>query len=101
MLIKRGILATAVNHKEKSAERELMEYLEQASVLRAGFESHADPQIADELYPETIEKDATNDDDDDIDLEEMLKRELEGMTSTKSKKSNRFSECRRPLIWPC
>ena len=28
MLAKRGIVATAVNNKEKSAERELMEYLE-------------------------------------------------------------------------
>ena len=42
------------------------------------------------MYPETIEKDANE--DDDIDLEEMLKRELEGM-SAKAKKSNRFSTC--------
>lgn len=42
------------------------------------------------MYPETIEKEAKE--DDDIDLEEMLKRELEGM-SAKAKKSNRFSEC--------
>jgi len=31
MLVKRGIMATAVQNKERSAERELMEYLEEVS----------------------------------------------------------------------
>jgi len=42
------------------------------------------------LYPETIDSgEGGGGDDEDVDLEEMLKRELEGIK--KQKKSNRFS----------
>lgn len=47
-------------------------------------------QVADELYPETIEKQGGDDDDEDVDMEEMLERELAGMKT--DDKSKRFSE---------
>lgn len=50
-------------------------------------------QVADELYPETIEKAVGDDDEEDVDMETMLERELAGMK--KNEKSKRFSE----LIW--
>ena len=49
-------------------------------------------QVCDVLYPDTIEAGEGGEDDDDVDLEEMLKRELEGIK--KQKKSNRFSKPR-------
>ncbi len=54
------------------------------------------PQVADELYPETLEATVKQEGDDgeDVDLEEMLKRELAGMNvnkkSTRFRKSNPF-----------
>ncbi|RSH88846.1 hypothetical protein EHS25_003074 [Saitozyma podzolica] len=70
-----GIIVTAVMHKERSAEKELIHFLE---------------TIADEVYPETIEAEVKREDgaEDDLDLEEMLKRELAGMGG--DKKSKRF-----------
>ena len=38
-----------------------------------------------------MEVDVKTEDDDDMDLEDMLKKELEGMSG--AKKSNRFREC--------
>jgi tRNA acetyltransferase TAN1 len=65
-------------HKERSAEKELIHFLE---------------TIADEVYPETIEAEVKREDgaEEDLDLEEMLKRELEGMGG--DKKSKRFRGC--------
>lgn len=81
---------TAVQNKEKSAEREIVNYLE---------------EVADELYPETIESEVKEDGDEDMGVEEMLKKELEGLKGNQ-KKSNRFSmpvmfplEQRIKLIW--
>lgn len=54
--------------------------------------------MADELYPETIEKTAGEDDDEDIDMEEMLERELAGMK--KDDKSKRFSELSHNNVEP-
>jgi tRNA acetyltransferase TAN1 len=76
-----GILVTAVQNKERSAERELVEALE---------------TIADELYPETIagaeDGDAGEGEAEEEDMEAMLKRELSGISS--DQKSKRFRLCR-------
>lgn len=48
-------------------------------------------QVADELYPETMEKE--DDDNDDVTMEEMLEKELAGLKD-KDEKSKRFSESR-------
>lgn len=71
-----GIVATAIQNKEKSAERELMEHLE---------------RVADELYPETSQTGAETTGGAGDDLEAELQKELAGMTS-KDTKSSRFSE---------
>lgn len=86
-----GIIVTAVQNKERTAERELVEALE---------------QIADELYPETIqssfeegEEDGSGngDGDGEMDMETMLQRELNGISS--DRKSNRIRLCRHDT--PC
>lgn len=66
-----GISVTSIQFKERSAEREFIEALERA---------------ADELYPETSEKAEERQEEDD--LEDMLKKELEGMSG--NQKSKRF-----------
>jgi tRNA acetyltransferase TAN1 len=64
-------MVTAVQHKERSAEKEFIEHLE---------------RVADEVYPETMGVEAKDEADEDEDLEEMLKRELHGMRGEKSKR---------------
>ncbi|WVN86291.1 uncharacterized protein L203_101454 [Cryptococcus depauperatus CBS 7841] len=73
-----GILVSTTKDREKTAELELIQYLE---------------QIADEIYPET--KDSGNGEvsNEDMDFEEMLKRDLDSMKD--EKKSERFKLCRR------
>ena len=73
---------TAVQNKEKTAERELVEALE---------------GIADELYPETIVKEEGGEDEGEMDMEAMLKKELSGISS--DTKSNRIRLCRHDT--PC
>ena len=73
---------TAVQNKEKTAERELVEALE---------------GIADELYPETIMKEEQGDEEGEMDMEAMLKKELSGISS--DTKSNRIRLCRHDT--PC
>jgi tRNA acetyltransferase TAN1 len=70
-----GICVTAVQNKEKSAERELMEALE---------------SVADELYPETADDRESAAGDEGEDLEKMLEKELHGMSSKGKEKSKRF-----------
>jgi len=84
-----GIIVTAVQNKERTAERELVEALE---------------QIADELYPETIqtsneegEEEGNGGTDGEMDMETMLQRELNGISS--DRKSNRIRLCRHDT--PC
>ena len=76
-----GILVTAVQNKERSAERELVEALE---------------TIADELYPETIagaeDQEGGEGEAEEEDMEAMLKKELSGISS--DQKSKRFRLCR-------
>ncbi|ORX38402.1 hypothetical protein BD324DRAFT_620726 [Kockovaella imperatae] len=79
-----GICVTTVRDKERSAERELVEYLE---------------RIADELYPdahEVIVK-AESRIGEEEDFEEMLKQELADMSV--EKKSSRFRLCKHET--PC
>ncbi|ORY35740.1 hypothetical protein BCR39DRAFT_511850 [Naematelia encephala] len=76
-----GIVATAIQNKERSAERELVQYLE---------------RIADELYPETAQGDGSTE-GEDLDVEEALKRELAGMSGD-GEKSKRFRLCRHDTI---
>ncbi|EKC97815.1 hypothetical protein A1Q2_07818 [Trichosporon asahii var. asahii CBS 8904] len=66
-----GIAVTTVQGKEITAEREILEALEEA---------------ADELYPE----EGKEDDEEDGDIEDMLKKELEGMNQKQVQKSTRF-----------
>lgn len=80
MITATGIIVTAVQNKEKTAERELVEALE---------------GIADELYPETIVKE--EEDEGEMDMEAMLKKELSGISS--DTKSNRIRLCRHDT--PC
>ena len=70
---------TAVQNKEKSAERELVEALE---------------GIADELYPETATGSGKQEDEDEgeMDMEAMLKKELSGISSVE--KSRRIRLCK-------
>lgn len=72
----------AVQNKERSAERELVEALE---------------QIADELYPETSDTADQTEVDENEDMEAMLKRELSGMSG--DQRSKRFRLCRHET--PC
>ncbi|OCF57556.1 hypothetical protein L486_05014 [Kwoniella mangroviensis CBS 10435] len=77
-----GICVTTVMHKERSAEAELIEYLE---------------TIADELYPETSDSDVKQEEDaDELDFEAQLKKDLESMDQ--SKKSTRFQLCSHDVI---
>lgn len=71
-----GICVTAIQNKEKSAEREIVNYLE---------------ELADEMYPETIESEVKQEGEEDLDIEQMLQKELETLKGDK-KKSNRFSQ---------
>ncbi|KAK4685628.1 tRNA acetyltransferase TAN1, partial [Tremellales sp. Uapishka_1] len=73
-----GFCATAVKGKERDAEKELIDVLE---------------QIADELYPDTAVVDikAEQDDDEEMDLEKMLQQELQ--TMVKPSKSPRYRLC--------
>lgn len=73
---------TAVQNKEKTAERELVEALE---------------GIADELYPETSAQEEEEEDDGEMDMEAMLKKELSGISS--DTKSKRIRLCRHDT--PC
>jgi hypothetical protein len=89
----RGICATTIKNKEREAERELVEYLEEVSAGAKLGDLHPGlmGQIADELYPETaVVKVKEEDDDAEVDLEEMLKRELQSMVV--QPKSTRFRE---------
>ncbi|RSH77608.1 uncharacterized protein EHS24_003168 [Apiotrichum porosum] len=80
-LVTAGISVTAVQGKERIAEREILEALEEA---------------ADELYPETkMEDEAAAGGDDDEDIEDMLKKELATMSGEPGKKSPRFRLCKR------
>ena len=74
-----GIIVTAVQNKEKTAERELVEALE---------------GIADELYPETAAGNGNQEDEDEgeMDMEAMLKKELSGISS--EEKSKRIRLCK-------
>lgn len=77
MLSLPGILISTTKDKEKAAELEIIKQLE---------------KIADELYPESSEgKEGVI--EEDLDFEEMLKRDLESMKDA-SVKSQRFSR------WP-
>jgi tRNA acetyltransferase TAN1 len=77
-----GIIVTAVQNKEKTAERELVEALE---------------GIADELYPETSANQEEEEDEGEMDMEAMLKKELSGISS--DTKSKRIRLCRHDT--PC
>jgi tRNA acetyltransferase TAN1 len=72
-----GIIVTAVQNKEKTAERELVEALE---------------GIADELYPETATGQKEEEDEGEMDMEAMLKKELSGISS--EEKSKRIRLCK-------
>ncbi|EIW68239.1 hypothetical protein TREMEDRAFT_44662 [Tremella mesenterica DSM 1558] len=82
MLNAPGIMVTAVQNKERSAEREFIDYLE---------------QVVDELYPETVEVDVKDDPEEEEDLEKMLKKELEGMSGKGKQMSTRFRLCRHEV----
>jgi tRNA acetyltransferase TAN1 len=73
---------TAVQNKERSAERELVDALE---------------QIADILYPETGADAAAQEEEEEEDMEKMLQKELSGISS--DQKSKRFRLCRHDT--PC
>lgn len=77
MLSLPGILISTTKDKEKAAELEIIKQLE---------------KIADELYPESSER-KEGIVEEDLDFEEMLKRDLESMKDA-SVKSQRFSR------WP-
>lgn len=82
-----GIAVTTVQGKEITAEREILEALEEA---------------ADELYPE----EGKEEDEEDGDIEDMLKKELEGMNQKQVQKSTRFRVCKREapcgeFLFPC
>ncbi|WRT68515.1 uncharacterized protein IL334_005491 [Kwoniella shivajii] len=76
-----GICVTTVLNKERSAEAELIEYLE---------------RVADELYPETAEDDLGADEDEELDFEAALKKDLASMDQ--SNKSKRFQLCSHDMI---
>lgn len=74
---------TAVQNKEKTAERELVEALE---------------GIADELYPETgTTEEAEDEGEGEMDMEAMLKKELSGIQG--DVKSKRIRLCKHDT--PC
>lgn len=73
---------TAIQNKERSAEREFVEALE---------------QVADELYPETSNSGDNEEEDQDGDMEAMLQRELNDMSG--QERSKRFRLCRHDT--PC
>lgn len=81
MLTSPGIVVTTVQHKEMIAERVIIDALEAA---------------ADELYPGVGREEA--DDEEDGDIEDMLKKELEGLAAGKTKKSARFRVCKRDTV---
>ncbi|WVR09501.1 hypothetical protein IAU60_006569 [Kwoniella sp. DSM 27419] len=82
MLTSPGISVTTWKDKERLAEAELIDLLE---------------QLADELYPETIEQDGeTEQEGDDLDFDELLKRDLESMAT--DNKSKRFQICAHSSI---
>ncbi|WVQ95063.1 hypothetical protein IAU59_002155 [Kwoniella sp. CBS 9459] len=77
ILTQPGICVTTWRDKERAAEAELIDYLE---------------QIADELYPETIEESVKEEPGaDNLDLEDMLKKDLAAMNN--ENKSKRFQLC--------
>ncbi|WWC63420.1 uncharacterized protein I303_106022 [Kwoniella dejecticola CBS 10117] len=78
-----GICVTTIMNKERSAEAELINYLE---------------RIADELYPETIEggEDVEDEGVDELDFEAQLKKDLESMDQ--ESKSKRFQLCSHDMI---
>ncbi|OCF44031.1 hypothetical protein I317_02139 [Kwoniella heveanensis CBS 569] len=77
MLTKPGICVTTWKDKERAAEAELIDFLE---------------RIADELYPETIEESVKDEPGaDELDLEDMLKKDLAAMSN--DNKSKRFQLC--------
>jgi tRNA acetyltransferase TAN1 len=67
-----------VQNKEMIAEREIIDALEEA---------------ADELYPST--GGGADEEEEGGDIEDMLKRELEGLASHKTRQSQRFRVCKR------
>lgn len=81
MLCSPGILVTAVQNKEVIAEREIIDALEAA---------------ADELYPGTGGDEG--EDEEEGDIEDMLKRELEGLAAHKTRQSLRFRVCKRDTV---
>ncbi|WWC71452.1 uncharacterized protein I206_105408 [Kwoniella pini CBS 10737] len=76
-----GICVTTIMNKERSAEAELIDYLE---------------RIADEIYPETIEDDVEREGSEDLDFEAQLKKDLESMDQ--NNKSKRFRLCVHDMI---
>lgn len=82
MLTSPGIIVTTVQHKEMIAEREIIDALEAA---------------ADEVYPGTGGG-ADEEDGEDGDIEDMLKKELEGLAAGKTAKSPRFRVCKRDTV---
>ncbi|ODN90825.1 hypothetical protein L198_06142 [Cryptococcus wingfieldii CBS 7118] len=77
MITSPGIFISTTKDREKAAELELLQYLE---------------TIADELYPETAE--AAVKPDEEMDFEEMLKKDLDSMKED-GEKSKRFRLCLR------
>lgn len=78
MLSAPGIVVSTVQGKERTAEREIFEALEEA---------------ADELYPETKE---VEDNGSEGDIEDMLKKELAALSgATPGSKSSRFRMTKR------
>jgi tRNA acetyltransferase TAN1 len=82
MLSAPGISVSAVQGKERVAEREILEALEEA---------------ADELYPETKEAGAGGaaSANDDEDIEDALKKELAELSGGSGGKSKRFRMTKR------
>jgi tRNA acetyltransferase TAN1 len=80
MLSAPGISVSTVQGKERIAEREIIEALEEA---------------ADALYPETGDKAEDADADEDADIEDLLKKELESLSGKKGTQSARFRLCKR------
>ncbi|ODO11175.1 hypothetical protein I350_01779 [Cryptococcus amylolentus CBS 6273] len=78
MITSPGIFISTTKDREKAAELELLQYLE---------------TIADELYPETADAAAVKP-DEEMDFEEMLKRDLDSMKED-GEKSKRFRLCLR------
>ncbi|GMK55181.1 hypothetical protein CspeluHIS016_0202370 [Cutaneotrichosporon spelunceum] len=81
MLCSPGIVVTAVQNKEMIAEREIIDALEAA---------------ADELYPGTGGEE--DEEEDEGDIEDMLKKELEGLAAHKTRQSHRFRLCKRDTV---